>query len=359
MKNTNKLFELALQLDASWYVKDIQFKPTKGKSMGRLDIYLDFKKGSRFMDDSEKLCFVHDTVEKTWRHLDFFQHMCYLHARVPRIKTAGGKVSLVQVPWARPNSGFTLLFEAFAMALIENEMPVNKAALILNVYANRLWTIFNYWISRAFSKDDPSAIKHMGIDETSSRKGHNYVALAVDLIEKRTVFVTPGKDETCIKNMRNYLENKGVDLKQITHAAIDMSVPFISGLTKYFPDTAIVFDRFHLKKTINKAMDDLRKTERHHHEELKGSKYVFLKNQKNLTSKQRYLKFELTECLEKRFAWLSCLMIFSNSMTKNRPQHIWHTGVIWLKNQALHHFRNVSKRFNFIGKELPIMLRHK
>ena len=35
---------------------------------------------------------------------------------------------------------------------------------------------------------------------------------------------------------------------------------------------------------INKAMDDLRKTERRHHEELKGSKYVFLKNQKNLTS---------------------------------------------------------------------------
>jgi len=82
---------------------------------------------------------------------------------------------MVQVPWARPNSGFTLLFEAFVMALIENEMPVNKAATILNVYANRLWTIFNYWISQAFSKDDPSGIKNMGIDETSSRKGHNYV----------------------------------------------------------------------------------------------------------------------------------------------------------------------------------------
>jgi len=299
MKNTNKLFELALQLAPSWYIKDIKFKPTKGKSKGKLDIYLDFKKGNRFKDDSENLCPVHDTVEKTWRHLDFFQHMCYLHARVPRIKTANEKVSLVQVPWARQNSGFTLLFEAFAMALIENEMPVNKAASIMNVYAKRIWTIFDYWISRAFSKDDPSTIKHMGIDETSSRKGHNYVTLAVDLKERRTIFVTPGKDETSIKNICNYLKNKDVNPGQITHAAIDMSVPFISGLTKYFPDTAIVFDRFHLKKAINKAMDDLRKTERIHHKELKGAKYVFLKNQKNLTSEQRYLKFEWTESFPK------------------------------------------------------------
>jgi transposase len=299
MKNTNQLFELALQLDSSWYIKDIEFTPTRKKTLGQLDIYLDFKKGTQFKDDSGTLCPVHDTIEKTWRHLDFFQHTCYLHARVPRIKTAEGKVNMVQVPWARPNSGFTLLFEAFAMALIENEMPVNKAATILNVYANRLWTIFNYWISRAFSKDDPSGIEHMGIDETSSRKGHNYVTLSVDLKEKRTVFVTPGKDETSIENIYNYLKNKGVKTEQITHAAIDMSRPFISGLTKYFPDTAIVFDRFHLKKIINKAMDDLRKVERHHHEKLKGSKYIFLKNQQNLTDKQRLLKFDLTESFPK------------------------------------------------------------
>jgi transposase len=315
MKNTNELFELALQLAPSWHIKDIQFKPTKGKSKGQLDIYLDFRKGTRFKDDSENLCAVHDTLEKTWRHLDFFQHTCYLHARVPRIKTANGKVSLVQVPWARSNSGFTLLFEAFAMTLIENEMPVNKAASLLNVYANRLWTIFNYWIRRAFSKDDPRDIKHMGIDETSSRKGHNYVTLSVDLKEKRTIFVTPGKDETSIKNICCYLKDKNVNLKQITHAAIDMSIPFISGLTKYFPDTAIVFDRFHLKKMINKAMDDLRKTERRHHEQLKGSKYVFLKNQKNLTAKQKDWKFDLIESFPKLGEAVRLVELFDDLFT--------------------------------------------
>jgi len=317
MENTNKLFELALQLDSSWFVKDIQFKPTKGKLKGQLDIYLDFNKGSKFKDEKDTLCPVHDTVDKNWQHLDFFQHTCYLHARVPRIKTPEGNVHLVQVPWARPNSGFTLLFEAFALALIENEMPVNKAALILDVYANRLWTIFNYWISRAFLKDDPSTIQHMGIDETSSRKGHNYVTIAVDLEDKRTIFATTGKDEASIKRLSKYLKNKDVNPKQITYAAIDMSIAFISGLKKYFPDTAIVFDRFHLKKLINKAMDELRKSERQHHEELKGSKYVFLKNQKNLTSRQRSLKFDLIESFPKLGEAVRLVELFDDFFTFN------------------------------------------
>lgn len=69
-------------------------------------------------------CPVHDTIEREWQHLNFFEHHCFLHCAVPRITTSAGKVTTVEVPWARPGSGFTLLFEAFAMALIEREMPV-------------------------------------------------------------------------------------------------------------------------------------------------------------------------------------------------------------------------------------------
>ena len=170
MKNSTKLFELALQLEPPWF------------------------KGSKFKDADDVFCSVHDTVSKTWQHLDFFQHTCLLHARVPRIKASSGKVQLVEVPWARQNSGFTLLFEAFAMLLIENEMPVNKASQILRVYAKRLWTVFNYWVSHAFEKDDPSSITCMGIDETSARKGHDYVMVAADLKKRRVMFATSKQD---------------------------------------------------------------------------------------------------------------------------------------------------------------------
>lgn len=298
MKNSKKLFEIALALEEPWFIKDIHFQ-TSPQGFGQLDIYVDFTKGAKFQDEDGASCSVHDTIDKTWQHLDFFQHTCLLHARVPRMKTHDGRVRLVQVPWARPNSGFTLLFEAFAMALIENEMPVNKAASILNVYAKRLWTIFNYWISQAVHKDDVSDVTHIGIDETSSKKGHRYVTVAADLKQRRVIFATTGKDEQSIQALRNYLESKQLKHDNITHVAIDMSPAFIAGVMNHFPNTSIVFDRFHLKKMLNDAMDKVRRAERQVHKQLIGQKYLFLKNQKDLTEQQKRSKSIFIESFPK------------------------------------------------------------
>ena len=298
MENSKKIFEMALNLSSSWFIKEIDFKPI-GKTNGQLDIYIDFKKGSKFLDDAGQECSVYDTVQKKWQHLDFFQHTCYLHARVPRIKTSTGQIRLVQVPWSRPNSGFTLLFEAFALILIKKEMPVNKAASILKVYAPRIWTIFNHWVSRAREKDAPLDIIKVGIDETSSKKGHKYVTLSVDLDKRQVVHVCPGKDEQTVKNFHNYLESKKINPNQITHFAMDMSPAFISGVGKYFPNANIVFDRFHIKKLLNEALDKLRKSERREHQELKNLKWVFLKKPKDLSYEEKHRKFESMESFPK------------------------------------------------------------
>ena len=298
MENSKKIFGIALGLSEPWFIKDVKFS-SSGKGFGQLDIYLDFNKGAKFYDDDGIKCSVHDTVDKTWQHLNFFQHTCYLHARVPRIKTETGKVRLIKVPWARAGSGFTLLFEAFAMALIENEMPVNKAASLLNVYANRLWTIFNYWIKRAFEKNDVSDVQKIGIDETSTRKGHNYVMISADIDRRRVIFSTPGKDENTVKELSNYLEKKNVKPEQITHTVLDMSRSFIAGTMQNFPQAAIVFDRFHLKKLLNEALDSLRKGERKEHEQLKGHKYLFLKKQRDLAEHQKQYKYEFVESFPK------------------------------------------------------------
>jgi hypothetical protein len=137
--------------------------------------------------------------------LDFFQHKCYLNARVPRVKNADGKVTLQQVPWARKNSGFTLLFEAYAMLLIENEMPVSKAAKLVRVNPQRLWSVFDYWVSIAHNEDVIAPLKGIGFDETSTKKGHNYVTLMVDMNERRVLFATEGKGADTIKQSVEYL----------------------------------------------------------------------------------------------------------------------------------------------------------
>jgi len=298
MENSKKLFEIALHLDSPWYIKDIKFKNI-GKTFGRLEIYLDFTRGAAFQDETGCDCSVHDTKAKTWQHLDFFQHICFLHARVPRIKTTSGSVRMVEVPWARSNSGFTLLFEAFAMALIESEMPVNKAAKILKIWAPRLWRIFAYWIGQARSKVDLAGLNKIGMDETSTKKGHNYVMLSADLDKKRVIYACPGKDEATVEKLHHYLETKKIKPNDISHFSIDMSPAFIAGIEKQFPNSAIVYDRFHIKKLLNESMDKLRKLERREHELLKGHKYTFLKKQKDLTDSQKQAKFELLELFPK------------------------------------------------------------
>ena len=98
----------------------------------RLDLRIDFPKGARFPcpECGRADCPVHDTEPHTWRHLNFFQHEAYLHARVPRVKCPEHGVKQVQVPWARGRSDFTLLFEALVMALVK-EMPVKAIARLV------------------------------------------------------------------------------------------------------------------------------------------------------------------------------------------------------------------------------------
>jgi len=290
--NSKEIFQMALQLSEPWYVREIEFKETKTKRL-ELHIQIEYRKGYVFESDSK----VHDTQERTWRHLNFFEHESYLHCKLPRIKTKEGTVKTVQVPWARKGSGFTLLFEAFSMALIEREMPVNKVANLLGEYAQRIWNIFNYWIRISYDKDDQSTVTRIGIDETSVRKGHDYITVAADLLRRRVIHVTEGKNSESIGKLKEHLESKGVKPIQITDACIDMSTGFIKGLYKYFPTTAITFDKFHVIKILNEAMDKIRRNEARDHAMLKGHKYTFLKSNNHLNEKQKQERAELIELL--------------------------------------------------------------
>jgi hypothetical protein len=113
MDNSSLIFEIALGLSAPWYVKNISFEENDLKR--ELHIHLDFEKGFKFKQDDGSENSAYDTVERRWQYLNFFEHKCFIHARVPRVKDKSGKVQLQQVPWARKGSGFTLLFEAFTM----------------------------------------------------------------------------------------------------------------------------------------------------------------------------------------------------------------------------------------------------
>ena len=101
----NDLFQLALGITSPWFVASSTFDGAKK----RLDIQLDFKAGSRFACPECKAegCPIHDTRERTWRHLDFFQHQAFLAARVPRIVCDACGVRQVDVPQSSLGRGPT------------------------------------------------------------------------------------------------------------------------------------------------------------------------------------------------------------------------------------------------------------
>jgi transposase len=280
---TEELFSQALGLEKPWQVMRIDFNPSERC----LNLYLDFPKGSRFPCPlcSEPSA-VHDTTEKRWRHLNFFQHECYLTARVPRIFCTNDGVHQVTLPWARNGSGFTLLFEALAMILVR-EMPVAGAARILGVYDNRLWRIMEHYVDKARKNADYSAVCAIGVDETSIRKGHQYVSIVADLSNARSIFACEGKSATVLESFAKDLEAHGGSPDNIAEVSIDMSPAFISGVQEYLPHACVTFDKYHIMKIMNGAVDEVRRMEAKTNHDLKGLRYAFLKNRCNLTENQR------------------------------------------------------------------------
>ncbi len=274
MENSTELFQMALGISDPWYITSVHFEEQNG--IKELHINISFKRGSKFQGNDGQSYTAHSTVERSWKHLNFFEHQCFLHARIPRIRY-DDKVKTIAVPWARKGSGFTLLFEAFSMMLIENEMPVSKVAEMVDVNPQRIWNVFSHWISKAHADDEIGELSKIGFDETSSKKGHNYITTAVDMTTRRVLYATEGKGATCINKAVKYFKSKSVNCSHIEHVCIDMSPAFISGCSEYLPDSTITFDKFHIVKEVNNAMDELRRLERKDHDILKGHRYTFLK----------------------------------------------------------------------------------
>ncbi len=292
---TKELFQMALNVTDPWFVNDLNFD-VESK---RLDIYIDFKKGSifNFFDKEEDKEIVglkaYDTNNKTWKHLNFFEHECYLHARVPRVKLESGKVKQIQTPWEGLSNGFTLLFEAFLLQLCQ-AMPVSKVGAITKTSDDKLWSMLEKYIGQTREHEDFQEITSIGLDETSRAKGHEYITLFVDLQERRTIFITEGKDNTTVERFAEDFEAHKGKVDNIKNVSCDMSPAFIKGVKEYLPKAQITFDKFHILKIINEAVNNVRKQEVNTNKLLIGTKYIWLKNYKNLTVKQKETLASLT-----------------------------------------------------------------
>jgi transposase len=172
------------------------------------------------------------------------------------------------------------------MALVR-EMPVKAAAALLGEHDTRIWRVLDHYVRSARAQADHSEVTRVGIDETSARRGHNYISLFFDLEQRRLLFGVEGKDHETVKAFAEDLKAHKGQPENVTAACIDMSKAFIKGVKEALPHAEITFDPFHLIQLMNDALSKVRAEEaRLYPDQMKGSRYAFLKNPENLTEKQ-------------------------------------------------------------------------
>jgi transposase len=204
---------------------------------------------------------VHDRLRRSWRHLDFFQFEAWLHCDVPRIACGRcGKTTQLPVPWARPGTGFTAAFEALALALCR-ELPVRQAAGLLRCADKQLWRRIALYVDQARAVESFAGVQTVGIDETSLRRGQNYITVVHDLDAKRLLFATEGRDHQTVLDFAVDLKAHGGDPTEVRHVCMDMSAAYAKGVGLALPQAQISYDRFHVIAMANEAMDQVRRTE--------------------------------------------------------------------------------------------------
>jgi transposase len=284
---TSDIFTLGLGLAAPWRVVDQRLETDKQPN--ELHLAVAAEPGARFpCPTCGRLRKAHDYKDTSWRHLNFFQHACIVSARIPRTDCPEHGVLRINVPWARPGSGFTLLFEQAVLTLMR-EMPVAAAARVADVTDKRLWRVLEFYVGRAIKHLDLSRVTAVALDETAARRGQEYVTVFIDLdaAEKPVLFATQGKGKECVKAFRAFLLEHGGEPTRVAEVVCDMSAAFLAAAAENFPQASVTVDWFHVVQIFTTAVEKVRRAEAHRIVLPKGARWATLKNPDNLTQAQK------------------------------------------------------------------------
>jgi transposase len=179
-----------------------------------------------------------------------------------------------------------LSFKAIELALAK-AMPVANIAERMDEHDTRLWRILEHYVWQAAEKQDLSELRRIAADETSARRGHDYISLFVDMASRKVAYVADGKDAGTVKEFADSLEARGGDREAVGDASIDMGAAFEAGIKENFPNAEITFDKFHVIKLANEAVDQVRREEARNNYQIEGRRYIFLKSVEKLTLEER------------------------------------------------------------------------
>ena len=112
-----------------------------------------------------------------------------IKAAIPRSRCSTCGVKTIKVPWAGKHSRFTLMFEAMAIKVLQACANVSSAATLLGLSWDSVHVIIERAVSRGLERRSLEGIHHVGMDEKSFGKGHDYVSVMTDLDNSRVLEV--------------------------------------------------------------------------------------------------------------------------------------------------------------------------
>lgn len=337
------LFTAALGLQAPWEVEEVRFTPEQG------EIHFDVGFAARRLAcpacgaDGQP---IHDRKARSWQHLHFFQYRAFLHAAVPRVRcTACCKTTQFPVPWARPGSGFTLLFEALALTLAK-AMPVAQVARMLGVGDGRLWRALTTLIEQARDQQSHAGVRQIGVDEKHvGRLG--FISLFHDAGgARRVLFACPGRKASVFEDFVTELRAHAGQPEAIQAVSMDLSKAYHAGASAQLPNAARCFDRFHVIKLANEALDQVRRAEAKTQPDLRGMRWGTLKDAANWSPRQIQLMHQLTHSnLQTARAWrLKEALRWTMDQAGNAPEaeRLLRRWISWARRCRLTPFKRLG-----------------
>lgn len=285
MKTSKDLYKKMLDLGSEWEVASVDLELSDKK----VEIHLIHHSKVGYCSGCEKQANVYDySPQRKWRHLDTMQFSTVLVSKTPRVKCSDCGIKTAFLPWAGKHSHFTLLFESFAIEVLQVSRSIKDACALLNLTWQQAQTIMQRAVDRGLARRDDEEISWLGMDEKSFRKGHNYISVLNDLEQGRVIEVSEGRssavaEELLTEGLSDYQR------EMVCGVSIDMSAPYIKAINKLLENADIVHDKFHISQHLNNAVDLTRRQENKElyakgDKSLVGTKYDWLSNKLGLNN---------------------------------------------------------------------------
>jgi len=283
-----KLYEQILGLKDPWKVSRVEVNVDRQE----VGIWVEHAPEASFACPvCGKGCGLYDHApQRSWRHLDTCQFQTHLHARVPRVSCPEHGVVNAEVPWGAKSSRFTLLMERLIIDLLQACQNIQSVCRLIQISWGAVASVMARAVERGQRRKAPTAIAYMGVDEKAFKKRHQYITVVSDLENGSVEYVAQHRTSESLAGY--YLQLSDQQRQGIQAVAMDMCRAYEHATTQHLPDgeKKIVFDRFHIMRNTNEALDRIRQSEnwelsRQKDQTLARTRQLWLWSQENLPEK--------------------------------------------------------------------------